>query len=83
MDTNERLFIGVFPCAISYCDKSQEVDHDYKKVASLPYDTLKLKFFDCPEELKAIIEKDAARYKKGQLFKTATHGGQITLGNKI
>lgn len=63
---DKRLFIGVFPCGLSYCDKTKEEDGDYKKLAFLPYSTLKLKFYNCPPELRKEIEENASKYKEGE-----------------
>jgi hypothetical protein len=39
-----RLFIGVFPCGISYADRHHEEYGDYKALAFLPYESLTLEF---------------------------------------
>jgi hypothetical protein len=42
--TGSRLFIGVFPCGISYADRHHEEHGDYKTLAFLPYNSLVLEF---------------------------------------
>jgi len=39
-----QLFIGVFPCGISYADRHHEEQGDYKSLAFLPYNSLILEF---------------------------------------
>ena len=82
----DRLFIGVFPCGISYADRQSEVNGAYKKVAFLPYATLALEFrAACPEELRDEIVADAARIqaKRGQWFQISASGQGIILGGKL
>lgn len=76
-----ELFIGVFPGGISYCDRSREVDGDYKRVAFLPYDTLALRI-DAPRSpLLAEIRAHAATLKAGDRFSIAGNC-TIELGRK-
>ena len=77
-----RLFTGLFPAGIVYADKTQEEYGDYKKVAFLPYDNLKLEFYDCPKELRKIIENDAKQYKKGDKLMVSC-SQSIILGKEI
>lgn len=65
-EISKRLFIGIFPGGITYADRETEENGDYKKVAFLPYDSLELKFYNCPENLIDIIKGDAAQYHAGQ-----------------
>lgn len=81
-----RLFMGVYPCGIVYADRWHEVAGDYRRLAFLPYNTLRLDLEGtCPEFLAAVIKADAATYeaRKGQTFKTAVHGGEIILGSAL
>lgn len=39
----DALFVGVYPGGIVYSDRFKEQDHDYMKIAFLPYDTLELR----------------------------------------
>ena len=79
------LFIGVFPCGISYCDRSRDVDGDYAKVAFLPYDTLALRI-DAPRSpLLAEIRAHAAKLqaRAGQHFDISATGQGVILGSKL
>ncbi|HUJ08545.1 MAG TPA: hypothetical protein VL171_00825 [Verrucomicrobiae bacterium] len=79
----ERLFIGVFPCGISYADAAHGVAGDYKRLAFLPFATLELKVEpDCPPELAERIRADAAviQMKRGQPYQVSTCGQTVILG---
>ena len=79
----ERLFIGVFPCGISYADRHIKVNGDYKPVAFLPYTTLKGEIYkDCPKELVKEILHDmlGVQVKRGQWFQTSASGQGVMLG---
>lgn len=77
------LFIGVQAAGISYADTQVIEAGDYKKLAFLPYDTLKLEFYPgCPADLRAEITQDASLYKKGQIFQTSACGQTVKLGTK-
>jgi len=85
-NANDRLFIGVMPAGISYCDKTVEEHGDYKKLAFLPYDTLKLELReDCPEDLARTIRKDAAsiQAKAGELYPVSATGQTVLLGSSL
>lgn len=75
--TNERIFMGVYPCGIVYADRQREEHGDYKKLAFLSYSTLELDIQpDCPEELIEEIKADAKTIqdRKGEKFRTAQTG---------
>lgn len=79
----DRLFIGIFPCGFSYADRHQEKAGDYKRLAFLPYSTLKLEVYqDCPDCLLPFITEHATdiQSKKGQEQDLSTSGQTITLG---
>jgi hypothetical protein len=77
----ERLFSGIYPAAIVYADRSRERAGDYARCAVLPYRTLRIEFErDCPRELRALIEADAARYKAGETLQVSTCGQTVRLG---
>ncbi len=79
----KRVFIGFMPAAISYGDRAREEYGDYKKLASLLYDTLELIIYaDCPKHLEEFIRKDAGKYKKGQELIVSASGQKIMLGMK-
>ncbi len=82
---HDNLFIGIFPKGISYCDKNQEQDGDYKKIAFLPYDTLMLRIYDYKSELIDSIDRDATtiQAKIGQSFSVSTSGQTVTLGGAL
>jgi hypothetical protein len=49
-ELNKRIFIGVFPCGLSYADRQVERDGDYARLAFLGFSDLKLDFDkQCPE----------------------------------
>lgn len=80
---NDRLFIGIYPCGISYSDRHNEEYGDYKKLAFLPYSSLALEIKpDCPADLRQEIETDAAAIiaRRGEKFQTSTCGQYIILG---
>ena len=79
----DRLFIGIFPGGISYCDRKIEEHGDYKQVAFLPYDTLELQVRKgCHPALLQLISADAEsiQAKRGQEFRVSTCGQTVTLG---
>jgi len=79
----DRLFIGVFPGGISYCDTMREENHDYKKLAFLPFHSLKLEWRgECPEALRREIELSANEIiaQRGQPFVVSGSGQTIILG---
>ena len=80
---DHRLFIGIFPGGIVYADRHHEQYGDYKHVAFLPYDTLRLDVKkDCPQELLAEVKAHAAtlQARRGQLFRISTCGQAVRLG---
>lgn len=79
----DRLFIGVFPCAIVYADRAVEVDRDYKRVASLPYRELALQVADPKSPLLPLIRKHAKTIiaRRGKRFSIDGCGKAITLGS--
>ena len=81
----DRLFSGVYPCGIVYADRYREKGGDYARLAFLAYDTLQLRVEDdCPVELRALIETDAAaiQAKRGQPYQVSTSGQTVMLGSK-
>lgn len=83
---NERIFAGVYPNAIVYADRHREVNGDYKTLARLYFHNLELHVEkDCPAELRAEIESDAALYqaRKGEQFRTSTTGQTVILGSAL
>jgi len=61
---NERIFSGVYPTGIIWFDRLRENNGNYKKLASLNLDTLKLKIEkSCPKKLIPFIQDDAAIYQ--------------------
>ncbi len=79
-----RLFIGVFPCGLAYSDRTIEVDHDYKRLAFLPFQTLNLEWRcnDCPPEIAAVIRSEEAQMqaRRGQQYQVDASGHTVTLG---
>ena len=77
----QRLFIGVRPAGISYADTQTEEHGDYKKLAFLPYDTLKLEIYaGCPADLAEEIKQNASLYRTGQVFQVSASGQTVVLG---
>jgi hypothetical protein len=76
-----RLFGGHFPCGIVYADRWTEEGGDYKRIAFLPYDTLKLEISDKDSPLLAQIRQDAAQYQVGQNLQIAGNC-TLTIGTK-
>ena len=80
---SERLFVGVFPAGISYADRSREKHGDYARCAFLSFRTLELELeSDCPQALRALIVKDAARIqaRRGQQYEVSACGQTVRLG---
>lgn len=79
-----RIFAGVFSTGISYADRLTEEHGDYKRLAFLPFSTLKLEIEnDCSPELRSIIAADAAgiQARRGQTFQISSSGNQsVRLG---
>ncbi len=83
--TNARLFMGVYPTGIVYADKSREKDGDYARCAFLSFSTLELQWEkDCPGDLRAEIERDAARIQsmRGQPYPIDASGHTVILGGR-
>lgn len=83
---NPRLFIGVFPTGLSYADRTIERDGDYKRLAFLPFRTLRLQLaIDCPADLRTEIEQDATamQARRGEDFEVSTCGQTVVLGLTI
>lgn len=84
LNPREKIFIGVRPTGIGYCDQTKEVGGDYKKLAFLPFRELVLKIEpDCPAELEAFIRQDAQGVidKRGEAFPVSTCGQTVILGS--
>lgn len=80
-----RVFIGKFPCGLSYADRENEESGDYKRLAFLPYDTLKLEVYGKPHRLlRAWIEADAATYQAriGERESVSACDQYVVLGSK-
>lgn len=85
MTLQERLFAGVYPCGIVYADKGREVNGDYKRIAFLPYRTLKLEISDKSSILLPLIiaDAEAMQKRKGEKYPIdAHHTVQVTLGKE-
>ena len=82
---SDRLFMGVYPGGIVYADKSREKDGDYARCAFLSFSTLELQWEkDCPGDLRAEIERDAARIQsmRGQPYPIDASGNTVILGKR-
>ena len=82
MSLRERLFAGVYPGGIVYADRTKEENGDYKRVAFLPYDTLKLRIDDHNSVLLPMVKEDAEHIiaKRGEQFSISACGQTVTLG---
>jgi len=78
--TDNRLFAGKYSAGIVYADKKVPFGRDYKKIAFMPYNTLELRFYKCPDELKQEIINDALTYKRGDKLQISTCGQTVILG---
>jgi len=84
----ERLFIGVYPCALAYSDRGRERSGDYVRIATLPYHSLELEWEKgephktVPASVITRIEADAKQMAahRGQPFRIANNL-TITLGH--
>ena len=77
--------MGVYPGGIVYADKSREQDGDYARCAFLSFSTLELQWEkDCPSDLRAEIERDAARIQsmRGQPYPIDASGHTVILGGR-
>lgn len=77
--SDDRLFIGAFPCGIVYADRRR----NYETVAFLPYATLEIEWSAaCAAYLRAQIEAHAATLvcRRGEQFEISTTGQTVTLG---
>ena len=82
----ERLFIGVFPTGLVYCDREREQHGDYMRLAHLSFATLELTLYNNPKgELLAHILKDAAQMqaRQGEEYQISGSGQMTTLGYAI
>ncbi len=79
----DRLFIGVYPAGLVFCDMGVLVNGDYKPLAFLGYDDITLEWEDgVSERWKARIEAHAAQYKAGDVMQVSTCGQTITWGKR-
>lgn len=80
-EPDPRLFIGVFPEALVYADRSREVAGDYVRLACLPYRSLRVEFEpDCPVDLRMEILAHASQYRVGQVLEVSSSGQTVRLG---
>lgn len=82
----EKLFCGVFPTGFVWADRSNTVHGDYKRLAYMNFESLKLDLEkDCPADLQELIVKDAAEIqaRRGELYKTDECGHAVLLGGGV
>ena len=82
----QRLFIGVFPAALVYADRSRERAGDYARLACLTYHNLELCWErDCPAGFREPIERHAQAIiaKRGELFQISECGQNVLLGGGL
>ena len=79
---SDRWFSGINPAGIVYADRAIEIDHDYKRVAFLPYATLELEIADPASPLLDRVKADAAamQARRGEQFRISTCGQTVLLG---
>ena len=77
-----KLFIGVFPGGISYCDRTIDDKGDFLRVAFLPYRSLELKEYEPAHPLLPLIRKDAQamQARRGEEFPIDGAGHTVILG---
>lgn len=80
----DALFVGVFPGGWSFADRFQEEHGDYKTVAFMPYETMKLDVREKGSCLLPRIEslEKALRTAKGTLYQIDAAGTKVLLGGK-
>jgi hypothetical protein len=81
---NARIFIGIFPCGVSYADREIDEGGDYKRLAFLDYRTLALTFYGNPcRQIREWIAADAAliQARRGQEFEVSSCGQTVLLGS--
>jgi hypothetical protein len=61
--TDSYLFIGTFPNAYSYCDRTKEEKGDYKRIAAVYFRPLGLKIFSNDAKYEKAIEIATADYE--------------------
>lgn len=76
-----RLFIGVYPAALVYADRSKEKNGDYMTIAMLPYDSLELRICEPDSDLLPEIKESAAKYNAGDKLQISASGQYIVLGS--
>ena len=85
--SDDRLFIGVFPAGLSYCDRTREEHGDYVKLAFLSYRTLRLSFTPAgsaaPKSLYDEIKAHAIgmQRRRGEAFEVSATGQTVILGS--
>jgi hypothetical protein len=79
---SDRLFAGVYPTGISYADRSQELNGDYKPIAHLFFHNLHLDIDDPKSPLLDEVKADAAKIQArwGEEYQVSSGGQTITLG---
>lgn len=78
----DRLFIGIQATGIVYCDRTREVDGDYKRLAN-HYFTGEVKWHGrVPADLRQRIEADIARHPAGTTITVSGAGQTATFGNR-
>lgn len=84
-DLKSRLFAGVFPAGISWADKAHEENGDYKRVAFLSYETLKLDVHNPRSPLLPMVREEAAKIqaRRGEHFQVSTCGQTVLLGGPL
>lgn len=79
----DRLFIGVQPCGLVYCDRGRG-SGDYLRLAFLPFRTLQVQWEGeaMTSDMRAAIERDASRMAemRGQQYAVSACGQTVTLG---
>lgn len=57
----DALFSCCMPCGFTWCDRTKEEHGDYKRIAFMPYDTMKLEIHSPRNFLIPRVKEDAAR----------------------
>jgi len=80
------LFVGVFPCGLSYADRTREESGDYARLAFLSYRTLRLEtypaFRTAPKCVRDAITASARdmESRRGQHYEVSSAGQTVLLG---
>ena len=80
---SDRLFVGVYPTGLIYCDCGRTVNGDYPRLAILFYADLRLQFEQgVSARWQTRIKAHASQYHAGDIMPVSTCGQTITWGTR-